>query len=259
VKYFRFRNWSRFQHYSHRSPGWTKLYNKILDIDNDWYRMNDIQSGQCVRLLALACRLDNAMPFDNEVIAAEINSSHPLDLDVFKKLGMIEVLKSKADCLVREESRRGASKKASKPASVNVQVLSQSQSQSQIESKTEEKEQGSFLSSTPPKQRARPAPYALVIDYLNLKTGAQYKHTTKAYRKLIKARWDDGVTIQDFYRVIDRQVKAWKGDDRMSSYLRPTTLFNGSKFYEYRDAAEGATGEDWVNKGGDESELATEA
>ena len=39
-------------------------------------------------------------------------------------------------------------------------------------------------------------------------------------------------TVEDFKKVIDIKVAAWKDDPKMSQYLRPATLF-GTKFEGY--------------------------
>ncbi|MGS4147865.1 conserved phage C-terminal domain-containing protein [Staphylococcus pseudintermedius] len=74
-------------------------------------------------------------------------------------------------------------------------------------------------------------PYRDVIDYLNKQTDKQYKPTTKKNQTVIRARTDEGFTLDDFKKVIDNKVAEWKGTD-MEKYLRPETLF-GTKFEGY--------------------------
>ena len=71
-----------------------------------------------------------------------------------------------------------------------------------------------------------------IIDYLNLKTGSSYKHTTEATVKIINARLKEGYTLEDFKTVIDKKTKQWLNDEKMSNFLRPLTLF-GTKFESY--------------------------
>lgn len=73
--------------------------------------------------------------------------------------------------------------------------------------------------------------YQPIINYLNEKTGKHYKHTTNKTQTVIKARWNEGFTEDDFKKVIDNKVAEWKGTD-MEKYLRPETLF-GTKFEGY--------------------------
>ena len=65
-----------------------------------------------------------------------------------------------------------------------------------------------------------------VIDYLNLKTGSNYKHTTKATLKYINARYKEGFSLDDFKRVIDTKTKQWINDPKFKKFLRPETLFS---------------------------------
>ena len=71
-----------------------------------------------------------------------------------------------------------------------------------------------------------------IISYLNEKTGANYKTTTKSTISHIKARLKEGFTLDDFYTVIDKKVLLWGKDIKMQAYLRPETLF-GTKFESY--------------------------
>lgn len=87
-------------------------------------------------------------------------------------------------------------------------------------------------------------PYSDVIDYLNERTGKQYKSTTKKNQTVIRARIDEGFTLEDFKKVIDNKVAEWKGTD-MEKYLRPETLF-GTKFEGYLNQQQSnAVDEDW--------------
>ncbi|EMB9405267.1 helix-turn-helix domain-containing protein, partial [Staphylococcus pseudintermedius] len=49
-------------------------------------------------------------------------------------------------------------------------------------------------------------PYRDVIDYLNKQTDKQYKPTTKKNQTVIRARTDEGFTLDDFKKVIDNKV-----------------------------------------------------
>ena len=86
-----------------------------------------------------------------------------------------------------------------------------------------------------PAKQDRPAekiPYAEIIEYLNIRTGSQYRPTTKKTQTLIKARWNEGFSLDDFKTVIDKKCVEWIGDKKMEKYLRPVTLF-GTKFESY--------------------------
>ena len=74
-------------------------------------------------------------------------------------------------------------------------------------------------------------PYKEIIDYLNSKTGKNYRDNVQKNRSLIKARWSEGYRLDDFKKVIDNMVKDWSGT-KYAKYLRPETLF-GTKFDGY--------------------------
>lgn len=76
-------------------------------------------------------------------------------------------------------------------------------------------------------------PYKKIIDYLNLKTGKGYKHDTKATIGLIKARWNEGFTLDDFKKVIDIKTPQWINDPEFNKNLAPKTLFKGGYFDAY--------------------------
>lgn len=76
-----------------------------------------------------------------------------------------------------------------------------------------------------------------VIQYLNQKTGRNYRATTKEFVKLIGGRISDKespATWEDFKHVIDVKCLEWIDDPKMKSYLTPNTLFNESKFEIYK-------------------------
>jgi len=78
---------------------------------------------------------------------------------------------------------------------------------------------------------------AQVFEYLNQKTGKRYTGRSEAQRKFIIARLKEGYTVEEFKRVIDNKVAAWKHDEKMNQYLRPETLF-GTKFETYLNDTE---------------------
>lgn len=71
-----------------------------------------------------------------------------------------------------------------------------------------------------------------IVEYLNNKIGAHYKPNGKKIKELIRARMNEGYTVEDFKTVIDKKFKSWGNDPKMSLYLRPSTLFS-TRFAEY--------------------------
>lgn len=70
-----------------------------------------------------------------------------------------------------------------------------------------------------------------IIDYLNMKSNSSYKYSTEKTKSLIKARMNDGFTLEDFKKVIDNKCDEWIGTD-FEKFLRPETLFS-NKFESY--------------------------
>lgn len=77
-----------------------------------------------------------------------------------------------------------------------------------------------------------------VIEYLNAKTGSSYRATTEANIKPIRARINDGFSVEDCKKVIDIKAGQWLNTEQ-SKYLRPETLFRPSKFEGYLNECRG--------------------
>ena len=75
-------------------------------------------------------------------------------------------------------------------------------------------------------------PFNEIVDYLNKKTSQRYRASSQKTRRLIKARFNEGFSLDDFKHVIDTKTADWLKDEKMSRYLRPETLF-GTKFENY--------------------------
>jgi uncharacterized phage protein (TIGR02220 family) len=90
--------------------------------------------------------------------------------------------------------------------------------------------------SSEKKAGASQAKIARVIDHLNEKTGQSFRASAKANSALIIARLDSGVTVEQCIAVIDAKAAEWLSDAKMRAYLRPSTLFNATKFESYLGA-----------------------
>ena len=71
-----------------------------------------------------------------------------------------------------------------------------------------------------------------IIQYLNDKTGRKYR-ASPSQTKFIVARIAEGATPHDLIAVINRKCIEWLDDPKFSQYLRPSTLFNATKFNDY--------------------------
>ena len=88
------------------------------------------------------------------------------------------------------------------------------------------------------KTNGRSQEAANILTYLNEKAGRAYQ-PVEANTKLIISRLKDGASVEDMRAVIDRKCAQWLGDDKMSQYLRPATLFNAQKFAQYQGEGSG--------------------
>ena len=71
-----------------------------------------------------------------------------------------------------------------------------------------------------------------VVAFLNSTCNKKFKHTTKATLTSINARKAEGYTLEDFKKVILVKSSEWTGTE-MEKFLRPSTLFNPTKFENY--------------------------
>lgn len=72
-----------------------------------------------------------------------------------------------------------------------------------------------------------------IISYLNQALGTKYRAEGKAIREMINGRLSEGYTVEDFKTVISNMAAEWGNDEKMSQYLRPSTLFAPTHFPEY--------------------------
>lgn len=73
-------------------------------------------------------------------------------------------------------------------------------------------------------------PYQEIISYLNEATGRNFRNV-ESNKRLIKARFNEGYTLEDFKTVIDVKISDWQGTE-YERYLQPSTLFS-NKFDGY--------------------------
>jgi len=75
-------------------------------------------------------------------------------------------------------------------------------------------------------------PYSEIISDLNEVLGSHYKDKTEETRKGIRRWWKQGFSVNDFKKVHRIKYEQWKDDPKMSTFLRPSTLY-GPKFEDY--------------------------
>jgi uncharacterized phage protein (TIGR02220 family) len=70
------------------------------------------------------------------------------------------------------------------------------------------------------------------LEYLNNKAGKKYKETDTNLSFILE-RIKEGYELNDFKKAVDNQVVEWANDEKMNKFLRPSTLFQKSKFDGY--------------------------
>jgi uncharacterized phage protein (TIGR02220 family) len=71
-----------------------------------------------------------------------------------------------------------------------------------------------------------------ILAFLNYKAHRNYQPSATNL-DLIRARLQEGATVDQCRAVIGRKTAKWKGDAKMEEFLRPATLFNRTKFAQY--------------------------
>ena len=192
------------------------------------------------KLLALAGRCNNGgiitindnTPYTDDMLATLFRRKKTvvtLALNTFKAFGMIEIYDD-VIAIVNWEKHQNVDglERIRENTRLRVQKYRDKQ-KNLIEHKEEEKEK------EVDKERDIESNVSVtlhnVIDYLNTKIGSKYTYKATTTVKHIKARVNDGFTLDDFNKVIDIKVAEW-GNTDMAKFLRPETLF-GTKFESY--------------------------
>ena len=85
----RVRNFTKFQHYAHRSPPWIKLHRSALH-DYSFTRLPDASKAHAMLLWLLASTCDNAIPDDAAWIAQQIGATEPINIDLLVSACVLE-------------------------------------------------------------------------------------------------------------------------------------------------------------------------
>ena len=167
-------------------------------------------------------------------------------LDELKEFGYLEVNKKmpnqtntgriEYEYIIYEKPKQEGEKQALENLPVEIQPL-ENQTQLSINELSIKKENINNIDNNVEKGKISKKDLILkenikcIIDYLNETANTKYKYNTKGTISLIKARFNEGYTLDDFYDVIDNKWKDWKNTE-WQKYIRPETLF-GNKFENY--------------------------
>lgn len=220
--------------------------------------------------------LSENIPFTEEMLSTLFNrpiATVRLALQTFKQFGMIDITDDQYICISNWEKHQnidGLERVKQLNADRNKKYRERKkQQQLALENKGEDsdafvtsrddtdidkeldkeldKDINNTTSSSDEDDKPAPIPYKEILDYLNEKANKNYNHKSEGHKKLIRARWNEGYSIDDFKKVIDNKVPQWLGQfDRsgkpLTQYLRPSTLFAPSHFDNYlNETIEGET------------------
>jgi len=192
--------------------------------------------------------LNENIPYTDEMLATIFDrpiSTVRLALDTFKQFGMISIDENSIIHITNWEKHQ------------NVEGLEKIREQNRIrqaryrkrkqieakESSNDKENQDSNVTVTSRNgteeeleeelDKERDSKYIVeIINYLNDVAGRNYRTTTRKTRSLIRARMNEGFTVDDFKKVIDIKIDEWKDNPKMQKFIRPETLF-GTKFESY--------------------------
>lgn len=229
---------------------WIKITTDIFD-DEKILLIESLPDSYAIitvwfKLLCLAGKMNNSGVFlMNEKIAytdkmlATIfrmkETTVTMALKTFEGFGMVEIIDgvitipnwNKHQTLDAYEKKKERDRLYQAERRANQRVLVEKSSDSKttqssdvaVSDKEEEKEEDNYI---------------YIVGYLNEKAGTKYRHTSQKTQACIRARFEDGFTVDDFKTVIDKKCAEWIGTD-FEKFLRPETLF-GPKFENYLNA-----------------------
>ena len=186
--------------------------------------------------------MNNRIAYTDEMLASifrrDVNTVR-MALNTFKRFGMIDIIdevitipnwnkhqtldayerKKERDRIYQHERRQKQRLLIEKSSDISFDCNTTQSSDVAISEEDKEEEKNTYI---------------YIVEYLNSKTGANYKATTKKTQTCIHARLAEGFTVDDFKTVIDKKCDEWIGTE-WEKFLRPETLF-GTKFEGYLNA-----------------------
>ncbi|MGK8429266.1 phage replisome organizer N-terminal domain-containing protein [Bacillus cereus] len=229
-----------------------------------------------IRLLAQAGKtnasgyifLSKNIPYSDEMLATLFNrpiATVRLALQTFQQFGMIEITDDQYICISNwekhqnvdglervkqlnaERNRKYRERKKQQQLSLenmggksDVSVTSRDDTDIEEEKELDKEKELEIIntSSSGESDTKVSIPYQEILQYLNEKAEKNFNHKAESHRKLIRARWNEGYTVENFKTVIDNKVLQWLGNfDRegkpLNQYLRPSTLFSQKHFDNY--------------------------
>jgi uncharacterized phage protein (TIGR02220 family) len=210
---YKIKNWKQFQHFKDRRPPWIKLYRDLLD-DVEWHDLDPQSAKVLVMLWLIASEKDGELPSVKKLA---------FRLRMFEKQ-LVSTLSRLSHWLIQDDIT---------PISDRYHDDAP-ETETETETETEKEKEADTLSGKPDGA----PPYEGIISFLNEQSGKNFRSTGKATRSFIHARWKEGFTVEQFFKVIEKKCAQWKGDPKMDQYIRPQTLFIPANFEAYLNERE---------------------
>lgn len=221
-----------------QDQGWVKLFRKLID-KPIWLKSTPEQKTILITLLLMASHKEQEWEWNGKKFMTE-SGQFITSLDsIVKKCGKgisIQNVRSALERFKKLEFLTNESTKTGRLITIVNWGLYQDENKESnkgINKEVTKTQQRGNKEVTPNKndKNDKNIIYRQVIEYLNQKSGKNYRATAKKTIELINARETEGFTLENFKNVIDIKTAEWKGTD-FEKYLRPETLF-GTKFEGY--------------------------
>lgn len=228
------------------AEGWIKLSRQIED---HWlWNKQPYSWGQAwIDLILLANHKDEKIPYKGEIIMCkrgDVNRS----LQFLSKRWKWSIHKVSNFLNLLESDEMVKQKRNSKGTVITLVNYDNFQVSSNTKGTQKEHKRNTegTLGETYKNDKNDKNIYLNIVGHLNQTIGSNYKPDSKKTQSLIDARIREGFTVDDFKTVINKKAAQWLNDPKMSTYLRPETLF-GTKF------------EGYLNEGGSRNDTGTES
>ena len=185
------------------------------------------------------------MPYTEEMLSVVVNKPLTiirLAIETFTRLGMIEN-DEKGIYLVNFEKHQSLEKMEKIREQTRLRVARHRAKLKECNEVTENVTQSNATDKDIDRDRDIEI-YKYIVDYLNQKTGKNFKVNSNKTKSLIKARLNEGFAKDDFVKVIDIKTNEWL-KTKMEQYLRPETLFS-NKFEGYLNQSSRTP--NWLNQ-----------
>lgn len=216
--------------------GWIKIHRKIYD---HWIFEDAKKFKWWIDILMLTNHTDKKTVIGGKLTVIKRGTFHTSELKLAERwsvsrntvrsfLSLLEV----DDMITTTKTINGTTIKVHNYNDYQDKNLEKKQLTEQQNEHKKDNELNNELNKTKNVKNEKNEKNKYIVDYLNEKTGKDFKFTTKKTQSLINARLKEGFTEDDFKRVIDNKCSEWLKDEKMNQYLRPDTLF-GTKFESY--------------------------